>query len=98
TLKNCSEKVSQYAKEKNKIAAISEAGGPIDKNTKWWTEVLETIRPYELSYILVWRNPHSTAGHGSFGPYKGNPSEKNFIKFYNDSHTIFQKEISPKSK
>jgi len=94
TLKNCAEKVSEYAKEKGKIAAISEAGGPIDKNTEWWTEVLETIKPYNLSYILVWRNPHKTAGHGSFGPYKGNPSENNFMEFYNDSHTLFQKEVS----
>jgi len=94
TLKKCSEKVSEYAKEKGKIAAISEAGGPIDKNTEWWTEVLETIKPYDLSYILVWRNPHKTAEHGSFGPYKGSPSEENFVKFYNDSHTLFQKGVS----
>ncbi len=94
TLKNCAEKVSKYAKEKGKIAAVSEAGGPIAKNTEWWTEVLETIKPYDLSYILVWRNPHKTAGHDCFGPHKGNPSEENFVKFYNNSHTLFQKDVS----
>ncbi len=94
TLKNCAEKVSKYAKENGKIAAVSEAGGPIDKNIEWWTEVLETVKPYELSYILVWRNPHNTAAHGSFGPYKGNPSSANFIEFYNDPKTMFQRGVA----
>jgi mannan endo-1,4-beta-mannosidase len=95
TLKKCAETVTKLAKEKGKIAAVSETGGPIAKNTKWWTKILlETLRPFELSYVLVWRNPWQAAGHGAFGPHKGHPSSADFVEFYNNSETIFQKEIT----
>jgi len=96
TLGNCAKLVSEIAAEKGKIGAVSEAGGPIAKNTEWWTKtVLETLRPYNLSYVLVWRNPtiKSKAKDAPFGPDKGCPSEKDFIKFYNDPKTLFLKDI-----
>lgn len=97
TLKNCAAIVSNLGKQKNKIAAVSEAGGPIAKNTEWWTKtLLESIKPYNLSYVLVWRNPWNKP-HDAFGPYKGHPSAADFIKFYNDPKTLFQKEITPKN-
>jgi mannan endo-1,4-beta-mannosidase len=96
TLGNCAKLVSEIAVGKGKIGAVSEAGGPIAKNTEWWTKiVLETLRPYNLSYVLVWRNPtiKSKAKDAPFGPDKGCPSEKDFIKFYNDPKTLFLKDI-----
>lgn len=93
-LKNCAEKVTALAKEKGKIATVSESGGPIATNHTWWTMVLETIRPYDLSYFLVWRNPWQPAGHGAFAPYKGSPDSEDFLKFYKDKKTLFQKEVS----
>lgn len=94
TLKNCVEKVSTYAKEKGKIATVSESGGPIETNTQWWTQVLEVLKPYDLSYVLVWRNPYKPADHGAYGPHKGHPSSENFIEFYKNPYTLFQKEIT----
>lgn len=96
TLSNCAKLVSQIGAEKGKIGAVSEAGGPIAKNTEWWTKiVLETLRPYDLSYVLVWRNPtiKAKAKDAPFGPDKGCPSEKDFVKFYNDPKTLFLKDI-----
>jgi hypothetical protein len=93
-LKNCAATVSKLAKEKWKIATVSESGGPIATNHTWWTMVLETLRPYNLSYFLVWRNPWQPAGHGAFAPYKGSPDSEDFIKFYKDKKTLFQKEIT----
>ena len=94
-LKNCAAIVSTLAKEKNKIAAVSEAGGPIARQTDWWTKtVLETLRPFNLSYILVWRNPWQSA-RAAFAPYKGHPSSADFIKFCQDPRTLFQKDITP---
>lgn len=96
-LKNCAEIVSKLGAQKNKIAAVSEAGGPIAKNTEWWTRtILETLRPYKLSYVLVWRNPWNKP-HDAFGPYKGHPSSADFVNFYNDPHTLFQKDIATKN-
>ncbi len=94
-LKICAEKVTTLAKEKGKIATVSETGGPISINTEWWTKtVLETLRPFDLSYVLVWRNPWQPAGHGAFAPYKGSPDSKDFIKFYDDKKTLFQQEVT----
>jgi len=96
TLGNCAKLVSEIAAEKGKIGAVSEAGGPIAKNTEWWTKtLLESLRPYDLSYVLVWRNPttKSKAKDAPFGPSKGSPSEQDFIKFYNDPKTLFLKDI-----
>jgi mannan endo-1,4-beta-mannosidase len=94
TLESCAQMVSSLAKERRKIAAVTESGGPIDKNHEWWTQVLETVRPFDLAYLLVWRNPHQPAGHGAFAPYKGSPDSKNFMIFYNSSKTLFQKDVT----
>jgi mannan endo-1,4-beta-mannosidase len=97
TMKNCAEMLTTLASEKGKIAAVTEAGGPIAQNHQWWTQLLETLKPFDLSYILVWRNPHKPTDHGAFAPYKGSPDATNFVEFYNDSETLFQKEITRKN-
>ena len=92
-LENCAKLVSQIASQKGKLGAVSEAGGPIAKNTVWWTEVLlKSLRAYDLSYVLVWRNPFNHPDT-AFGPYKGCPSEQDFVKFYSDPKTLFLKDI-----
>jgi mannan endo-1,4-beta-mannosidase len=96
TLKNCVETVTKLAKEKGKIATVSESGGPVATDVTWWSMVLETIRPYNLSYFLVWRNPWKSSDHSAFAPYKGSPDSADFLKFYNDSKTLFQKEVTKK--
>ena len=88
--------LTSLAREKEKIAAVTEAGGPIATNHQWWTQVLETLRPFNLAYFLVWRNPHKPAGHGAFAPYKGSPDSENFTEFYNDPKTLFQEETTRK--
>jgi len=94
-LKNCASIVSRLAGERGKIAAVSEAGGPIATRPDWWTvSLLEPLRTIPLSYVLVWRNPWQGGSHAPFGPHPGNPSADNFVKFYDDSHTLFQREIS----
>ena len=94
TLSNCARLISKIGAEKGKIAAVSEAGGPIAKNTEWWTKtLLESLRPYDLSYVLVWRNAFNQPARTAFGPYKGCPSEQDFIKFYRDPKTLFLKDI-----
>ncbi|HPE76701.1 MAG TPA: glycosyl hydrolase [Draconibacterium sp.] len=92
-LKNCLETVTNLAKKKGKIATVSESGGPISKNTEWWSMVLKTIQPFQFSYFLVWRNPWQPASHGAFAPYKNSPDSGDFVKFYNDPKTLFQREV-----
>ncbi|WP_163711225.1 glycoside hydrolase family 26 protein [Mangrovibacterium lignilyticum] len=93
-LDKCAATVSRLAKEKGKIAAMTEAGGPIETDTEWWTvTILKTLKPYGLSYVLVWRNPTNKIWE-AFAPYPGHPSEADFIQFYNDPETIFQQEAT----
>ncbi|MDO9615949.1 MAG: glycosyl hydrolase [Bacteroidota bacterium] len=94
TLGSCAKMVTKIAAEKGKIVAVTEAGGPITKNPEWWTKtLLDALRPYKLSYVLVWRNAFNQPPNVAFGPYKGCPSEKDFVKFYNDPKTLFLKDI-----
>jgi len=94
-LKSCAGMVSTMATAKGKIAAVSETGGPLDKNTSWWTKTMfPAIKDIKLSYVLVWRNPWNAAGHGAFGPFKGSPDSEDFVKFYDDPKTLFQQEVT----
>lgn len=94
-LSSCAATVTRLAKERNKLPVVSETGGPVATNTTWWTEtLLEALRPYNVSYVLVWRNPWQPAGHGAFAPFKGSPDSENFVKFYNDPKTLFQEQVT----
>ena len=93
-LKSCAGMVSAMAAAKGKIGAVSEAGGPLDKNTAWWTKTMfPAIKNYNLSYVLVWRNPWNAAGHSAFGPYRESQDSADFLKFYNDPKTLFLNDI-----
>lgn len=81
--------LSDYAKAKNKIAAMTETGST-DKLGKpdWYTDMLLKVLTYqklELAYVLVWSN----SLNGYYTPYKGHPAEKDFIKFKNDPYVFF---------
>ncbi len=93
-LKSCAGMVSSVAAAKGKIGAVSEAGGPLDKNTSWWTKTMfPAIKNYNLSYVLVWRNPWNAGSHSAFGPYRESPDSADFLKFYNDPKTLFLNDI-----
>ena len=85
----------QLAESKDKIASLAEVGYNMIPITNWWTQyLLKAIKddPFSqrLSYLLVWRN--WTTGH-HFAPYPGHASAADFIKFYNDSLTIFEDDL-----
>ncbi|HLN71793.1 MAG TPA: glycosyl hydrolase [Prolixibacteraceae bacterium] len=91
--KNC-EIVTTVAAQKNKIPAVSETGANLVKNPDWWTRtLLEVIRPFHMSYALVWRNAFNNKKEIPYAPYKGSPDEQDFLKFYNDPKTLFLKDI-----
>lgn len=94
TLGNCAKMLSLIGDQKGKIVAVTEAGGPIATDTDWWTNtLLETLRPYNLSYVLVWRNAYNHPQEKAYGPHKGSPSEQDFVKFHKDPKTLFLKDI-----
>jgi mannan endo-1,4-beta-mannosidase len=87
--------VSDYAKKKGKLAAFTETGLESIPNPTWWTETLLKALKTEglkLTYVLVWRNDSRSATH-FYAPFPGQTSEADFIKFYNDPFTLFEKDL-----
>ena len=87
--------LSDYARKKNKLAAFTETGLESIPNPTWWTEtLLKTLKTkgLQLSYVLVWRNDVRSPTH-FYAPYPGHSSVPDFLKFYNDPFTLFEKDL-----
>jgi mannan endo-1,4-beta-mannosidase len=90
--------IEEIAAEKNKLTALAETGYEQIPFARWWTDVLsKAIGRHKISYVLVWRN------HGYnewmkkmhyYAPYKGHASEADFIEFYQQDNTLFEKEVA----
>ncbi|WP_445455152.1 glycoside hydrolase family 26 protein [Flavobacterium sp. HNIBRBA15423] len=100
-VKNCQRQLqimNEIAKENHKIPAFAETGYEGIPYENFWTEtLLNAIGNYKISYVLVWRNHGWQEKENKmhyYAPYKGQASEKDFIKFYNLDKTLFQKEVS----
>lgn len=87
--------VSDYAKKAGKLAAFTETGLESIPNPVWWTETLLKAlktKGLQLSYVLVWRNDSRSPTH-YYAPFPGQTSEADFIQFYNDPFTLFEKDL-----
>lgn len=97
--------VSKLANEKNKIPAIAETGiritgagkdslmvsGNPTKDKDWYNQVVNTAVEHDIPYFLLWANFDS---ENFFVPYKYNETMgqemiNDFIKAYNNDHSIF---------
>ena len=90
--KNDLRRIAQAARDKGKIAAMTEVGQENVVTSNLFTQdILNPVKTDSLTrrfvYAAVWRN-QSTDHH--FAPYPGHPSVPDFINFYNDSYTIFE--------
>lgn len=87
--------ISDYAIKMGKLAALTETGLESIPNATWWTGVLLKALKAEkiqLSYVLVWRNDVKSPTH-FYAPFPGQVSEADFVKFYNDPYTLFEKDL-----
>jgi len=89
--------LEEIATTENKIPALTEFGFGQVPDSTWWTKVLlKALDHHKISYALAWRNAgFNNVGDAEFYlPYKGQESEKDFIKFYNQPNILFQKEVT----
>lgn len=87
--------ISDLGIEKKKLAAFTETGLESVPNPGWWTEVLlKTLKSDDLhlAYVLVWRNDATSATH-YYAPFPGQVSAADFIDFYNNPFTLFEKDL-----
>lgn len=93
--------LTKLAKNKNKLAAFAETGFEAIPDKDWWTATLwPAIKDYPISYVLVWRNagymPSMKKMH-YYAPYKGQKSENDFKKFYQNEQILFEKKLGLKN-
>jgi mannan endo-1,4-beta-mannosidase len=84
--------LSDYAKNKNKVAALTETGLANVTQQDWFTNKLLQVlilQKLELAYALVWANRTDTY----WTPYPGHASATDFISFKNHTYVKFDDEI-----
>ncbi|MGV3539581.1 MAG: glycoside hydrolase family 26 protein [Rufibacter sp.] len=87
--------ISDYARKAGKLAAFTETGLESIPDTTWWTNtLLKTMKMHDmdLSYVLVWRNDTRSPTH-YYAPFPGQLSVPNFLQFYQDPYTLFEKDL-----
>lgn len=78
----------------DKITAITETGFETIPDSVWWTQtLLPLLRKHPVAYVLVWRNAREKENH-YYAPYPGQSSENDFIRFYQDTLTLFASEVN----
>ncbi len=87
--------ITQIAKEKDKVAALTETGLEGVTNEKWFTEIIlnpikENDDTIDIAWVLVWRNAN-TKHH--YAPYKGHKSVPDFVDFEEDELTFFANDV-----
>jgi hypothetical protein len=93
-------RIEEIAAANKKIPALTEFGYAQVPDSTWWTNVFyKVLDHHKISYALAWRNAgFNQAGKAEFYvPYKGQISEKDFIKFSKQRNILFQKDLSYKS-
>jgi mannan endo-1,4-beta-mannosidase len=88
--------ISDYARKAKKLAAFTETGLESIPNPTWWTgTLLPTMKRHSmrLAYVLVWRNDTQSPTH-YYAPFPGQASEKDFLNFYQDPYTLFEKDLN----
>lgn len=88
--------ISDYALKTGKLASFTETGLESIPDTSWWTETLiKTLKKYpiNISYVLVWRNDSRSPTH-FYAPFPGQVSVPNFLRFYNNPYTLFEKDLN----
>ena len=87
--------VSNFAAQNGKLAAFTETGLESVADSNWYTQsLLKTLKQAQLklAYVLVWRNDSKSATH-FYTPFPGHAGVPDFIKFYNDDYTWFEKDL-----
>ncbi len=87
----------ENAEEYGKLPALTETGSEKVTPSDWYTNsLLAAVQANnstnQIAYYATWRNA-STSHH--YVPYPGHPAERDFLKFYDDSTTLFLNDLLP---
>jgi mannan endo-1,4-beta-mannosidase len=83
--------LSDLSREITKPVAVTETGLENNHTADYWTRsVLEPLKGTNIIMVVAWRNERT--GH-AYGPYPSDSSAEDFKIFYNDSYTLFEKDL-----
>jgi len=88
----------EQARERGKIAALTETGQEGFPDHDWWMMLLDAFKSQsqsdEIAYVLTWRNAPEDKMEGHFfGPAPGHPSAEYFKKFASDTLIWLQDDL-----
>ena len=89
--------LDSIAAQHNKIPAVTEFGYNGLPDNNWWTQTfLKALAGHRIAYVMAWRNAGEQPGghHEYYVPFKDQGSAPDFVKFYKDPSTLFQKEAA----
>lgn len=82
--------IQGFAKEHNRLFALTECGYKNTPDPTWWSRILKPILDkHPVCWFLPWRNYKKEY----FGPSKDEPSSADFMNLYNDKRILFAKDI-----
>lgn len=87
--------ITAIARDKNKVAAVTETGSAGINNPAWFTEmvldpILANRADIRLAWMLVWRNRDQ---EGAMAPYPNHPSAADFNVFKQNPYTFFEDDL-----
>ena len=85
----------EVAREKGKIAALTETGCEGLPVTDWYTRcLLPVVKKWHPVYVTVWRNGSEWMKKDHYyAPYPGHPGVESFKVFHDDKSTVFAREM-----
>ncbi|UVR74635.1 hypothetical protein NXX35_01855 [Bacteroides xylanisolvens] len=81
-----------FQKSKLKPCGVTETGVEGFQASDYWsTNILAPLTGRQISMVVTWTNEYgpSDLGNHYFSVFPGHPSEKDFIKFFNNDLTFF---------
>src|SRR5690606_29578872 len=85
---------TKIAKERDKVAAITETGYEQIPDPHWFTQVLyPTIKDYPVAWVLLWRNANNRPNH-YYVPYPTHPAADDFREFYGLPDVCFEDRLT----
>lgn len=83
--------ISELSIELGIPVGVTETGLERNHTANYWTnDVLEVMRGLPCSMVVAWRNDN--VNH-AYGPYPSDASASDFQKFYDDSYTLFERDL-----
>ena len=84
--------ICQLAREGKRMVALTECGFQNLPDPTWWTRVLlPQLKPWPLSYVLVWRNANQRQ---YFAPALGTKDAEDFRQMVKDKRILMLKDIA----